>query len=46
MEKVCFIGNYLCVFYEFEPDLRFLKSLRKNQNLYPISFLYHYSLQL
>ena len=36
MEKVCIIVNYLWVFYDFEPRLRFLKSLSRKRTLFPI----------
>ena len=43
MEKVCIIVNYLWVFYDFEPRLRFLKSLSRKRTLFPTVYLFNIS---
>ena len=43
MEKVCIIVNYLWVFYDFEPRLRFLKSLSRKRTLFPTIYLFNIS---
>ena len=43
MEKVCIIVNYLWVFYDFKPRLRFLKSLSRKRALLPITYYFEIS---